>query len=329
VLENGVHSEFFFDGGRETRGPWLVVSNHAILDDDVHGAVKMGQPRREGNPCRGQSPKGGNMKRAYVTALSHGDGYAAGVEALGCSLKASGTSEPMVVMVTPDVTPKARARLAAQGWLIRDIEPLQNGNPDAIPLFPRFVHSYVKLRGWQLTEFDKIVLLDADTLVLQNVDELFERPEFAAAPDFLVPDHFNSGVMVLDPSKDTFERMMARLHTAESYDGGDQGFLNSFFGDWYSRPVAYRLPVGYNLFHFLYQFMRSHPGLKQSLEHTAKILHYAVQKPWRLAPQLTGASATWWNMYFAAHPEEDRPWRRQLHAVEDWTFDRVVDLWLG
>lgn len=269
------------------------------------------------------------MKRAYVTAMSHGDGYAAGVEALGCSIRASGTSEPMVVMATPDVSPRARARLVEQGWLIRDVEELRNESCQTVPLFPRFVHSYVKLRAWQLTEFDKVVLLDADTLVLQNVDELFERPEFAAAPDFLAPDHFNSGVMVLDPSNDTFQVMMERLPVTETYDGGDQGFLNSYFADWYSRPVSYRLPIGYNLFHFLYQFLRSHPGLQRSLEREAKILHYSVQKPWRLAPQLTGASATWWNMYFAAHPEEDRPWRRHVHALEDWTFDRVVALFIG
>jgi len=40
------------------------------------------------------------------------------------------------------------------------------------------------------------VFLDADTLVLDNVDELFERPELAAAPDVGWPDCFNSGVFV-------------------------------------------------------------------------------------------------------------------------------------
>src|SRR6185369_13155735 len=112
------------------------------------------------------------MRRAYVTVMSHGDGYAPGVEALGSSIKASGTREPMVVMVTPDVSAGVRARLAMQGWWIREAEPLRNEGPHVRPLFPRFVHSFAKLRGWQLTEFDRVVLLDADTLVLKNVDEL-------------------------------------------------------------------------------------------------------------------------------------------------------------
>jgi lipopolysaccharide biosynthesis glycosyltransferase len=236
----------------------------------------------------------------------------------------------MVLMATPDVSPATRARLTAQGWEVRGIEPLRNSNTHgAAPLFPRFEHAFVKLRAWQLTDFDKVVLLDADTLVLKNVDELFERPELSAAPDMLLPDHFNSGVMVLRPSEDTFQRMVRSLVSAENYDGGDQGFLNTFFSDWYSGPRTHRLPVGYNLLHFIYQFMRSHPGLKGTLDREARILHYAVQKPWHRAPQLTGGSDVWWSNYYAARPEHDRRWRRGVHAIEDRFFDRVVELFIG
>lgn len=269
------------------------------------------------------------MKRAYVTMLCNGDAYVPGAEALGRSLRQSGTREATVAMVTTDVSAGARARLATQGWTVRDIEPLHNHNPNAKPLFPRFDNVFAKLRAWQLTDFDKVVLLDADTLVLQNVDDLFDRPPFAAAPDFLLPDRFNSGVMVLAPSAETFAKMVEALGGAETYDGGDQGFLNTFYSDWWSMPVEHRLPAGYNLFHFIFQFLRAHPVLKRSLEREAKILHYAVQKPWRGAPQMTGASEAWWNMYFGAHPEQDHAWKRRLHALEDWTFDRVIDVFVG
>jgi glycogenin len=269
------------------------------------------------------------MKRAYVTMLCNGDAYLPGVETLGRSLKASGTRESMVVMATADISRRARDTLAAQGWTIRDIEPLSNANPTTVPLFPRFNHVFAKLRAWQLTEFDKVVLLDADTLVLQNVDDLFHRPDFAAAPDFLLPDRFNSGVMVLDPSAAMFQRMIDALGGAESYDGGDQGFLNSFFANWYAMPPAHRLPAGYNLFHFIFQFLRGHPSLSRSLERDTKIIHYAVQKPWHTAPQVTGASAAWWDMYFSVHPEKDSEWKRRVHALEDWTFNRVVEALLG
>ncbi len=52
---------------------------------------------------------------------------------------------------------------------------------------------YTKLHVWNLVEFEKVVYIDADALVLQNVDELFSRPGFAAAPDVFPPDKFNAG----------------------------------------------------------------------------------------------------------------------------------------
>ena len=64
-------------------------------------------------------------------------------------------------------------------------------------LFPRFAQVFTKLRVWELHDFDRVVWLDADTIVVKNVDDLFEREGFAAGPDFFKPDHFNSGVMVL------------------------------------------------------------------------------------------------------------------------------------
>ena len=163
------------------------------------------------------------MKRAYVTLLCSGDGYVTGAEVLGKSLQASGTEVPRVAMVTPDVSADARRRLVAQGWEIRDVEPIANPHSDGALVFSRFGSVFTKLRAWDLAEIDRAVFLDADTLVLRNIDELFERASFAAAPDFFLPDRFNSGVLLLEPSRETFAKMAEALATASSYDGGDQG----------------------------------------------------------------------------------------------------------
>jgi alpha-N-acetylglucosamine transferase len=264
------------------------------------------------------------MKTAFVTLLCGGDGYVPGVEALGQSIKATGTSSPRVVMATSDVSRAAREKLEAQGWALRDVEPIANPRPPADLLMPRFQNVYTKLRAWQLVEFDKVVFLDADTIVLKPIDELFERPSIAAAPDFFLPDRFSSGVMVLDPSEDTLARMLEALPEAHTYDGGDQGFLNSFFSDWYSLPVEHRLPIGYNLAHFIYQFVLHHPAVSDVVLPEFKVLHYLLQKPWLTHPTLVGGSAVWWTMYYAAHPEKDAGWKRQLHAMEDWSFEKVL-----
>jgi alpha-N-acetylglucosamine transferase len=266
------------------------------------------------------------VKKAYVTTLTNGDGYAPGVEVLGKSLQASGTQIPRVLLATQDVSPDARSRLVKQGWEIRDVEPIANPTANGDLLYPRFANVFTKLRGWQLTDFDRIVMLDADTLVLQNIDELFERSVFAAAPDFLLPDRFNSGVMVLEPSTETFQKMIAALASSGTYDGGDQGFLNTFYSDWYAMPVEHRLPIGYNMAHFIYAFLRGHPSLRGKLEHEAKIVHYMVQKPWLSKAVFTGGSEIWWKMYFAAHPEKSNDWKARIHHIEDWSFDHLVSI---
>lgn len=265
------------------------------------------------------------MKTAYVTALCNGDGYLPGVEVLGKSLEASGSQEPKLVLVTADISQRARQRLTQLGWQVRGVAPIENPAGDRL-LFSRFGAVFTKLRVWELTDFDRVVFLDADTLVLKNVDDLFERPAFAAGPDFFLPDRFNSGVMVIEPSADTFLRMIEALSAAGTYDGGDQGFLNTFFPDWYTLPVQHRLPVGYNMAHFIYQFLRGHPILKATLEREAKIIHYMVQKPWQAKTTLTGGSEAWWHMYFQAHPEKAHAWKEKVHSFEDWTFDHLASL---
>ena len=264
------------------------------------------------------------MRTAYVTTLCNGEGYLPGVEALGKSLEAHGTTVPRVVLVTADVSREACERLSGQGWQVRDVEPLENPNPETARLFERFRTVFTKLRAWELVDFDKIVLLDADVITLQNIDDLFERPSISAAPDFFLPDRFNSGLMVIQPSAQMFARIIEALWGTPSYDGGDQGFLNVFFSNWYAMDVSHRLPAGYNLQSFIFQFLHGHPSLKQALQREAKVIHYSVQKPWRAKAAFTGGSKAWWEAYFAARPDEAREWKRRWHAVEDWTFDHAV-----
>src|SRR5450755_1879694 len=107
------------------------------------------------------------MRKAYVTTLCNGDGYLPGVLVVGRSLEASGSTEARVVMVTSDVSLNAREELVHQGWKLHDVEPIANPSLDRI-LYSRFANVFTKLRVWQLTDYDRVVLLDADTLILQN-----------------------------------------------------------------------------------------------------------------------------------------------------------------
>ena len=84
---------------------------------------------------------------------------------------------------------------------------------------PELGVTFTKLHAWRLVRFQKCVFLDADTLVLCNVDELFEREEFSAAPDVGWPDCFNSGVFVYKPSFETFANLYQLAIKEGSFDG--------------------------------------------------------------------------------------------------------------
>lgn len=112
---------------------------------------------------------------------------------------------------------------------------------------PELGITFTKLHCWRLTQFKKCVFLDADVLVLKNVDDLFEREEFSAAADVGWPDCFNSGVFVFRPSLNTYLHLIDFALTRGSFDGGDQGLLNSYFNTWSTSESSKRLPFVYNM----------------------------------------------------------------------------------
>ena len=87
------------------------------------------------------------------------------------------------------------------------VDEINSGDDEHLALMnrPNLGVTFTKLHCWRQTQYNKCVFLDADTMVLQNCDELFDREEFSAAPDAGWPDCFNSGVFVFKPSKDTFK----------------------------------------------------------------------------------------------------------------------------
>ena len=62
-----------------------------------------------------------------------------------------------------------------------------------------------------------VVFLDADTIVVNNMDEAFKCPGFCAA--LRHSERFNSGVMVITPSEATFKGMMDSIQSTDSYTG--------------------------------------------------------------------------------------------------------------
>jgi glycogenin glucosyltransferase len=219
------------------------------------------------------------VNEAYVT-LATNDSYAIGALVLGYSLKASGTNRSLAVLITRDVSPSLKQNLESVFDIVTSVNVLDSNDAINLDLLsrPELGITFTKLHCWRLTQFTKCVFLDADTLVLQNVDELFDREELSAAPDVGWPDCFNSGVFVFCPSTETYSALLSFALTHGSFDGGDQGLLNLFFSDWATKDITKRLSFIYNV--VSQEFYTYQPAFKK-FGKNAKIVHFIGSvKPW-------------------------------------------------
>ena len=144
-----------------------------------------------------------------------------------CMWSNSFWSRDLVLLHDKSISGKSLRGLRAAGWKTKWILRIRS------PFAKKDSYNewnYSKLRVWQLIEYDKIIFIDSDLLVLKNIDEFFFYPELSAAGNDKVL--FNSGVMVIEPSLCKFEDMMLKSFKVSSYNGGDQGFLNEVFTWW-------------------------------------------------------------------------------------------------
>ncbi|URE40417.1 galactinol synthase [Musa troglodytarum] len=132
-------------------------------------------------------------KRAYVTFLAGDGDYVKGVVGLVKGLRKVKTGYPLVVAVLPDVPELHRQLLQAQGCIVREIEPVHPPENQVQFAMAYYVINYSKLRIWNFVEYSKIIYLDADIQVYENIDHLFDLPDgyFYAVMDCFCEDFLN------------------------------------------------------------------------------------------------------------------------------------------
>jgi glycogenin glucosyltransferase len=97
--------------------------------------------------------------------------------------------------------------------------------------------------------------------------------------------------MVVPPSAPQFAALLTALPGTDSYDGGDTGFLNRVFSDWFSAPGDQRLPFGYNAQRTMHAWTAKRPGYWQAVQ-PLTIVHYCSSpKPVRARALRSASSA--------------------------------------
>ncbi|XP_032186867.1 glycogenin-2 isoform X3 [Mustela erminea] len=217
--------------------------------------------------------------QAFVT-LATNDVYCQGALVLGQSLRNQRATRKLVVLITPQVSSLLRVILSKVFDEVIEVNLIDSADYIHLAFLkrPELGVTLTKLHCWTLTHYSKCVFLDADTLVLANIDELFDRTEFSAAPDPGWPDCFNSGVFVFQPSLETHGLLLQHATDHGSFDGADQGLLNSFFSSWSTADINKHLPFIYNLSsNTAYTYS---PAFKR-FGSSVKVVHFlGPTKPW-------------------------------------------------
>lgn len=241
-------------------------------------AAEPPQPSRAGaRPHRAQAMPVSDQ--AFVT-LATNDIYCQGALVLGQSLRNQRATRKLVVLITPQVSSLLRVILSKVFDEVIEVNLIDSADYIHLAFLkrPELGVTLTKLHCWTLTHYSKCVFLDADTLVLANIDELFDRTEFSAAPDPGWPDCFNSGVFVFQPSQETHGLLLQHATDHGSFDGADQGLLNSFFSSWSTADIHKHLPFIYNLSsNTAYTYS---PAFKR-FGSSVKVVHFlGPTKPW-------------------------------------------------
>ncbi|KAL3629523.1 hypothetical protein CASFOL_026745 [Castilleja foliolosa] len=206
-------------------------------------------------------------KEAYVTVLHSSEDYLCGAIVLAQSIIRSNSTKDLILLADDSISQKSRQGLKAAGWKIKLIKRIRSPYAE-IETYNEW--NYSKLRIWQLTEYDKLIFIDSDFLVLRNTDKFFDYPQLSAAGNSRYL--FNSGFMLVEPSRCTFRNFMKRRFEVASYNGGDQGFLNEMLMWWHRWPTK---------LNFLKDFSSvSEDYMHETIPDDVYALHYLGLKPW-------------------------------------------------
>lgn len=233
--------------------------------------------------------------KGFVTYLSS-DEYFLGVLTLHKSWEAVESKYPFYCLVTKNIDENIIETLKQNNIKIIKSRRMQlppnliRYNKENCKGSQTLLENYFnKLIIYGLEDFDKLIYMDADMIMMQNIDHLFNEPHMSAVVDHYEEQRglFNSAIMVIEPTKALLKRIYTQLthHTQEEFYAGankhhhclwDQDYLNMFFSGWWESPVT-KLNADYNVFTYGFSYY-------QMPEEDVKVAHLVRKKPWLMSP---------------------------------------------
>ena len=214
------------------------------------------------------------MRGAYVTLLSSTN-YLKAVIILSLSLKKVNSNFPLLVAITEDVVSDDIIQILSKlGCEIKVIERLEYSSITK----ERWKNNTVlntasKLQIFSFYEWDKLVYLDCDSIILQNIDDLFTYLDGSMLYDANSNDGCTS-MFVLEPKRhNETEFLFTIMQNHDCFDGDLLGKM------WFhiSSSKKHQIPANY----FSYYLETLNYSLLDLQKKDIKAVHFCNHpKPW-------------------------------------------------
>jgi hypothetical protein len=188
----------------------------------------------DGNECIGQ--------RIAILCSVRDTQYVNYAINLFCSIRRLHPDIPFIATMTKDELPLRQIqRLQDVGMQIEFFEDFYYENKK----IDRFGRNFIKVRCWAMTQYDTLLVLDADTVVIQDILHMFSLPaEFAMAiahSEESVDGHVeirvkkgNGGVLLIHPCQAIHDHMVQLLNDYPILRF-TEGMAEQEFFNWYTK----------------------------------------------------------------------------------------------
>ena len=237
-------------------------SPRCCFTDDCLGATREGVLARTGAFY---------AKHAFVTSLRSPE-YLVLLRDLQCSLSATNPGVPLVVLAVEGELSSDIVAEVDSFALYREVPNIEFATNE-----PRFSKNWFKMNAWNFTQYESLILLDSDMVVLGNLRHVFELPTDFAWTFLNAPNGYAynvGGFIMLRPCAAVFSHMLQLVQQDDTKRYRTKFAEQSFFA-WYFAYTGFRLPMAYNA-NFQYIVNGSTIGGTKPF-----VVHFATVKPFQ------------------------------------------------
>lgn len=243
----------------------------------------------------------------YISLLSTDD-YLPGVLVVNKCLKLTNAQFPFTILVTENISNDTISILKKNDIQIIVIDRIVNTE---LSDTHKWRYNFTKLHVYNQTQFSKIVYIDLDMVITENLDHLFYKNHMSAVNSGgFIHSHWkelNSGLIVIEPSNNLYNDLIFITKKYPLELSGDQSVLHKHFDKWHTKK---KLNLGYQYNMFINDIPRAIKELNftvinnideinEELKNNSniKIFHYINPKPWDNKVNNNKYYSIWYNIY--------------------------------